>query len=547
MKALTLLRTLLLLGAFGFIVLVIQAYRSAIAHAGAIAYGRDVRQVATIDARLNEELLRSRSGLVTHYDVLVRNVKELRGLLRGLALFPSFLDRAAVEELTRRRARLDELVDEKESLVESFKSHNSVLRNSQRFLPVLAAAIGGRADLSPDEDRKLHLLLSTLMRLESGRDREAGPELRAAMDQIALFAPAKDGGEEIEVLLRHAAVVADHKAVLDSLVDRILALPLSGAAAELEDAYSLSYRAALVAEDKLQRILFAVAAAVVVLGLTEVIMRLRQGRTALERATVSLRAVNQELALEREKERQLGELKTRFVSMVSHEFRNPVAAILSSSELLERYGERWDGGRRTEHFETIRAGAANLRHLLDEILLIGRGEAGLLQSHPGPVNLEHLCDELLRTLRQTLGEGHRVRSTFFGDTEVVIDERLMGHLLSNLLENAIKYSPDGSEVELCIDARGPEIRVMVKDRGIGIPAADLPVLFTTFRRGGNVGRVTGSGLGLAVVKHVVQAQGGKVDVKSEVGQGTEIVVVLPRPPLDAQDGVRPDGEARAPS
>jgi len=547
MKALTLLRTLLLFGAFGFIVLVIQAYRSAIAHAGAIAYGRDARHVATIDARLNEELLRSRSGLVTHYDVLVRNVKELRGLLRGLALFPSFLDRAAVEELTRRRARLDELVDEKESLVESFKSHNSVLRNSQRFLPVLAAAIGGRADLSPDEDRKLHLLLSTLMRLESGRDREAGPELRAAMDQIALFAPAKDGGEEIEVLLRHAAVVADHKAVLDSLVDRILALPLSGAAAELEDAYSLSYRAALVAEDKLQRILFAVAAAVVVLGLTEVIMRLRQGRTALERATVSLRAVNQELALEREKERQLGELKTRFASMVSHEFRNPVAAILSSSELLERYGERWDGGRRTEHFETIRAGAANLRHLLDEILLIGRGEAGLLQSHPGPVNLEHLCDELLRTLRQTLGEGHRVRSTFFGDTEVVIDERLMGHLLSNLLENAIKYSPDGSEVELCIDARGPEIRVMVKDRGIGIPAADLPVLFTTFRRGGNVGRVTGSGLGLAVVKHVVQAQGGKVDVKSEVGQGTEIVVVLPRPPLDAQDGVRPDGEARAPS
>src|SRR5215471_9963397 len=543
MKALTLLRTLLLFGAFGFVVLVTEAYRSAIAHAGAIAYGRDVRQVATIDARLNQELLRSRSGLVTHYDILVRNVKELRSLLRGLALFPSFLDHGAVEELTRRRARLDQLVDEKESLVESFKSHNSVLRNSQRFLPVLAAAMGGRADLLPDEDRKLHFLLSTLMRLESGRDREAGPELRAAMDQIALFAPAKDGGEEIEVLLRHAAVVADHKAVLDSLVDRILALPLSGAAAELEDAYSLSYRAALVAEDKLQRILFAVAAAVVVLGLTEVIMRLRQGRTALERATVSLRAVNQELALEREKERQLGELKTRFVSMVSHEFRNPVAAILSSSELLERYGERWDGGRRTEHFETIRAGAANLRHLLDEILLIGRGEAGLLQSHPGPVNLEHLCDELLRTLRQTLGEGHRVRSTFFGDTEVVIDERLMGHLLSNLLENAIKYSPEGSEVELCIDARGSKIQVTVKDRGIGIPAADLPVLFTTFRRGGNVGRVIGSGLGLAVVKHVVQAQGGKVDVKSEVGQGTEVVVVLPRPPIDVRDGVRPDGEA----
>src|SRR5215471_5713012 len=132
MKALTLLRTLLLLGAFGFIVLVIQAYRSAIAHAGAIAYGRDVRQVATIDARLSQELLRSRSGLVTHYDILVRNVKELRGLVRGLALFPSFLDRVAVDELTPRRARLEELVDEKESLLESFKSHNSVLRNSQR-------------------------------------------------------------------------------------------------------------------------------------------------------------------------------------------------------------------------------------------------------------------------------------------------------------------------------------------------------------------------------------------------------------------------------
>ncbi|HEY3593760.1 MAG TPA: DAHL domain-containing protein, partial [Polyangiaceae bacterium] len=451
-----------------------------------------------------------------------------------LSLMPAFLRLGEVDDLHARLESMARLVDDKEGVIESFKSHNAVLRNSQRFLPVAARALSDRVPPSADVDQRLHLLLSTLMQLDTPRESEVSDEAKAAIDALRAWQPDVTSPEQralaqdIDVLLQHAAIVAERKPILDALVDRALTVPITQTAAELEDVYSAYYSAALQREDKRQKILFATAAVVVVLGLIEVILGLRRGRAALERATLELRSANLALAIEREKERELGELKTRFVAMVAHEFRNPVAVILSSSELLERYGEKWDGSRRLNHFESIRGAAQSLTQLLDEILLIGRAEAGLLRPHAGRVNLRRMCEELVLTMTRTLGVAHRVKRTFSGDEEAVLDERLLRHLLSNLLENAIKYSPDESEIELGVDSSASEIRFSVKDRGIGIPAEDMPELFSTFHRGANVGRIRGSGLGLAVVKHVVEAQDGTLDVKSEVGRGTEVVVVLPK-------------------
>jgi signal transduction histidine kinase len=544
-KSTPLLRVGLLLGVGGLVVASVRSYRMAVDHARAVAYGRDVRQLTAIDARLSQELLRSRAGLSTHYDTIVRNVQELRDLVNGLAVVPAFLQTAEVVDVRARLGTMSGLVDEKENIIESFKSNNAVLRNSQRFLPVAARALSERTPPRLDVDQRLHLLLSTLMQLDNARDREVSVNVKTAIDALRAWAPAdpsseQDLAKDIAVLLQHADIVAERKPILDALVDNALSVPLSEASAELEDVYSSYYRNALAGEDERQKLLFVAAGVVVVLGLIEVILRLRQGRAALERATLELKSANRALATEREKERELGELKTRFVAMVAHEFRNPVAAILSSSELLERYGEKWDGARRLNHFEGIRGAAMSLTQLLDEILLIGRAEAGLLRPHPSPINLQRLCEELVASLTQTLGETHRVRRSFTGDADVVLDERLLRHLLSNLLENAIKYSPGAREVELSVDANGPEIRFTVKDHGIGIPQEDLPDLFSTFHRGANVGRIRGSGLGLAVVKHVVEAQDGRVDVNSEVGRGTEFVVVLPKP------GAAPDSAPSSP-
>jgi signal transduction histidine kinase len=306
-----------------------------------------------------------------------------------------------------------------------------------------------------------------------------------------------------------------------------LGVPFGKQASLLEGAYSRAYKSALVAETRREKLLFALAMATVACGLTDVILRVRRSARALRAATRELTVVNRALAVEREKERELGDMKTRFVAMTSHEFRSPLSAVLSSSELLSRYGERWPLDKREEHLSRIRGAARQMSQLLDEILLIGTAEAGTLRPTPAPLNLEEQTQELLQTLSSSLERHCVIVRQLSGDINVLLDERLLRHLLWNLLENAVKYSPPASEVVLSICVEPATIRFSVRDAGIGIPAEDLPFLFSSFYRGRNVGKRVGSGLGLAVVKRVVDAQNGEISVTSTMGSGTEFVVVLP--------------------
>ena len=163
---------------------------------------------------------------------------------------------------------------------------------------------------------------------------------------------------ELELILAHSRIILERKPIADGLVHQILAVPLSRMALALEEAYSMHYRSATDRALVLRQILFGLALATVVLGLTDVILRIRRSALALEIATGELRLANAALAREREKERQLGELKTRFVAMTSHEFRTPLSVIVSSTELLENYSDRWDTERRLDHLERIRSAAA---------------------------------------------------------------------------------------------------------------------------------------------------------------------------------------------
>jgi signal transduction histidine kinase len=530
-RALALLRATLLSGIIGLVGLAVYSYRHAIDHGRAVAYARDLRQLKLLDQRLNETLLESRSGLVAHYDALVRNVIDLGQLLRALEKVPEFLKDTEAADLRRKLERANRLAYDKGDLVESFKSHNAVLRNSQRFLRKEAWPARDRVALTPGIALELDALRSSLMLLDVANDGGVHRKLASAIDRLAaLVASSGSAGldQDLGIVVRHARVVAGRKPIVDDLVLRTLSVPLGELAVELEESYTACHSRALEASSARQRALLGVAMIVITLGLTEVILRLRRGRSALEKATAELIVANRALAKEREKERELGEMKTRFVAMASHEFRTPLSAILSSGELLERYGKRWDEHRRGAHLERILSAARGMNELLGEILMIGRGESGLLRPAPAPVNLDELCDEVILTLASACGGRHTIRRSLSGDANVVIDERLAWHLLSNLLENALKYSPDDSEIELAVAVDDTRILLRIRDHGIGIPAEDLPFLFTSFRRGGNVGEVKGSGLGLALVKHVVDAQDGAIEVRSAVGEGTEFVVALPR-------------------
>jgi PAS domain S-box-containing protein len=229
-----------------------------------------------------------------------------------------------------------------------------------------------------------------------------------------------------------------------------------------------------------------------------------------------------------EKERELNELKSRFVAMTSHEFRTPLATILSSAELLEQYGARLPAEEREDLHRSIRAGVERMTRLLDDVLTIGKAEANMLQFTPAQVDLAAFCEQLAEETRRGAGEAHTLEFSYEGAREPVrADEKLLRHALTNLLSNAFKYSPAGGRVEFRVRMDGREAAFEVRDQGIGIPPEDQPRLFETFHRARNVGAIAGTGLGLAIARKSVELHGGSVSVESSPGAGTCFRVTVP--------------------
>jgi signal transduction histidine kinase/pSer/pThr/pTyr-binding forkhead associated (FHA) protein len=228
-----------------------------------------------------------------------------------------------------------------------------------------------------------------------------------------------------------------------------------------------------------------------------------------------------------EKEKQLVELKSRFVSMTSHEFRTPLTTILSSAELLEDYIDKWPQEKNLQHLRRIQANVKHMAQLLNSVLLIGKAEAGKLECNPAPLDVVEFCCELVDEMQITT---HSHIITFKPQceyTNVNLDEKLLRHILINLLSNAIKYSPRGGTVHFDLVCEQQQAIFRVQDRGIGIPKVEQAQLFDSFHRATNVGNIPGTGLGLAIVKKSVDLHGGTITVESEVGVGTIFTVTLP--------------------
>lgn len=228
------------------------------------------------------------------------------------------------------------------------------------------------------------------------------------------------------------------------------------------------------------------------------------------------------------KEKQLSELKSRFVSITSHEFRTPLTTILSAAELLEYYGHNWTEEEKLEQLHLIQAAVQQMTNLLDDILLLGKAEAGKLEFKPTIVDLIKFCRHLAAEIQLNAGSDCAIAviSNYQGIT-AAIDQKLLRQILSNLLTNAIKYSPQGDKVTLELDCKNGEAVFQIQDRGIGIPKEDQQHLFEFFHRATNVGHISGTGLGLAIVKKCVDLHRGHISVLSEVGFGTTFRVCVP--------------------
>lgn len=233
------------------------------------------------------------------------------------------------------------------------------------------------------------------------------------------------------------------------------------------------------------------------------------------------------------KEKELGDLKSRFISITSHEFRTPLATIMSTAELLEYY--QWTEEDKVEQLHLIQDAVKHMLQLLEDLLFIGTSEAGQVRFNPEPLVLNEFCQELVTEIQRGMslnptpsGIPHALTLVCRGHRFLAcMDKKLLRQLLSNLLCNAIKYSPGGGQVHLELTCEDDKAIFQIQDQGIGIPKEEQSRLFEFFYRAKNVGAIAGTGLGLAIVKTCVDLHRGEITVNSEVGLGTRFTVSLP--------------------
>lgn len=244
--------------------------------------------------------------------------------------------------------------------------------------------------------------------------------------------------------------------------------------------------------------------------------------------TAELQKTQAELERALEQERELNELKTRFVTMVSHEFRTPLGIIMSAVELLQHYSERLPMEEKQRQLSEIQSSTKHMGELMEQVLLLGRAEAGKLTCKPLPLDLTAFAERIIDETQSISSRKCPITLRTEGDlADARVDEALLRHILGNLVANAVKYSPAGAEVTLCIRREGPNAAFAVMDRGIGIPEKDLARLFEAFHRCSNVGDTPGTGLGLVIVKRCIELHGGVIHVESNPGHCTTFTARLP--------------------
>jgi signal transduction histidine kinase len=227
-------------------------------------------------------------------------------------------------------------------------------------------------------------------------------------------------------------------------------------------------------------------------------------------------------------EKELGELKLRLFSMVSHEFRTPLSVILASSQLLGEILQDLVEQNQLKNLYRIQSSAKLMNQLLTDILTLTRAEAGKLNYNPELLELEAFCLNLLEDVRFCDIKSHSLKFISKGRcVRVYLDEKLLYSILGNLLLNAIKYSPTGGDVYLILNCENEATVFQVKDEGIGIPLENYSEVYEPFYRGQNVENIVGSGLGLAVVKKCVELHQGEIMMESQVGVGTTFTVRIP--------------------
>jgi len=228
------------------------------------------------------------------------------------------------------------------------------------------------------------------------------------------------------------------------------------------------------------------------------------------------------------KEKELNELKTRFISTATHEFKTPLTSIMTSAELLQRFDSTWTSEKKSEYLTRMIGSVIKMTKMIDDVLSVSKAETVKNSYEFCETDIFELSEKIVFESRLALSGDANISHSFNGEPKVfMVDPGQIELILRNLLSNAVKYSPSGGTVDLAVSCSENGISIKVSDQGIGIPASDIPKLFEPFHRASNVASFKGSGLGLSIVKHAVEIHKGNIEVESSVDIGTTFTIFLP--------------------
>jgi PAS domain S-box-containing protein len=247
----------------------------------------------------------------------------------------------------------------------------------------------------------------------------------------------------------------------------------------------------------------------------------------LEEAIHELEKTKKDLHNALQKERELNELKTRFVSMASHEFRTPLTTMMSSLSLVTKYGEQNDKENQSKHVTKIKTSINNLTDILNDFLSVSKLEEGKLENMPEEIQVKSFVAEVISEMKSMATQGQVLSHSHTGNEIACIDKKFLKNVLFNLISNAIKFSPVDGVVDVACHVSNSFIKIIVKDNGIGISEADQKHLFERFFRGNNATHIQGTGLGLNIVAKYAELMNGTIDVESKENDGTTFTLIVP--------------------
>lgn len=249
---------------------------------------------------------------------------------------------------------------------------------------------------------------------------------------------------------------------------------------------------------------------------------------ALRQTLHELEKSRQELQVSLARERELGELKSRFVTMASHEFKTPLSTILTSATLVSKYKKTEEQSQRERHIQKIQDTILNMSNLLDEFLSLGRLEEGRIAVRPSEFRLTGMVRNLVVEMQVQAGKKCLILFQPEGDNTVFLDRDLLRNILTNLIFNSIKFSPEAGKILIRSSNEGGDLHISVEDNGIGISEEDQEHLFERFFRGRNADNIQGTGLGLHIVQRYVQLMKGTIRFQSELNKGTIVSLQFPK-------------------